>query len=144
MADQRAQYTEEAVGAGHPTKADVINRLALVEHDNEGKHRRATFPEGSAPATAVGEGAIYTKDSGTEPELFYRRENNGGEIQITKAGVLMGVPAPSGIGFDHNLPDPRTVTVKDRDQYPSVRQCWQYCLLLLVRLERELLPVRVT
>lgn len=41
MADQRALYTEEAVGAGHPTKTDTINRLALVEHENDGTHKTA-------------------------------------------------------------------------------------------------------
>lgn len=39
MADQRAQYTEEAIGAGHPTKADTINRLALIEHNTDGTHK---------------------------------------------------------------------------------------------------------
>ena len=38
MADQRAQYTEEAIGAGHPTKSDTVNRLALVEHNSDGTH----------------------------------------------------------------------------------------------------------
>lgn len=38
MADQRARYDEEAVGYGHPTKADVVNRLAMVEHNNDGSH----------------------------------------------------------------------------------------------------------
>ncbi len=38
MADQRIQYTEEEVGAGHPTKADTLNRLGLVEHGNDGTH----------------------------------------------------------------------------------------------------------
>ncbi len=116
MADQRAQYTEEAVGAGHPTKADVINRLALVEHDNEGNHRRATFPEGAAPATAVGEGAIYTKDSGTEPELFYRRENDGGEIQITKGGVLLAVPAGTKMVFSQAAAPTGWTQTSDNDQ----------------------------
>ena len=27
MPDQRALYTEEAVGASHPSKGDVVNRL---------------------------------------------------------------------------------------------------------------------
>lgn len=36
MADLRALYTEEAVGANHPTKADVINRLTLAYHNNDG------------------------------------------------------------------------------------------------------------
>ncbi len=38
MADQRIQYTEELVGAGHPTKADTLNRLVLVEHNPDGTH----------------------------------------------------------------------------------------------------------
>jgi hypothetical protein len=51
MADQRAQYTEEAVGANHPTKADVINRLALVEHGTDGVHKMGATP--SAIGTAL-------------------------------------------------------------------------------------------
>lgn len=39
MADQRIQYTEELVGNGHPTKADTINRLALVGHNTDGAHK---------------------------------------------------------------------------------------------------------
>lgn len=38
MADQRIQYAEEMVGAGHPTKADTLNRLMLVEHGTDGMH----------------------------------------------------------------------------------------------------------
>lgn len=48
MADQRIQYTEEMVGAGHGTKADTLNRLALVEHNNDGTHGALTT---AAPAT---------------------------------------------------------------------------------------------
>jgi hypothetical protein len=39
MADQRAVYTEYAVGASHPTLSDVINRLSLVEHNTDGTHK---------------------------------------------------------------------------------------------------------
>ncbi|MDP2690696.1 MAG: glycosyl hydrolase family 28-related protein, partial [Deltaproteobacteria bacterium] len=39
MADQRIQYTELMVGAGHPTKADTLNRLALVGHNTDGSHK---------------------------------------------------------------------------------------------------------
>lgn len=39
MADQRIQYTEEMVGAGHPTKADTLNRHMLVEHNTDGSHK---------------------------------------------------------------------------------------------------------
>lgn len=41
MADQRIIYTEEMVGASHPTKVDTLNRLALVEHENDGTHQKA-------------------------------------------------------------------------------------------------------
>ncbi len=38
MADQRIQATEEMVGANHATKSDTLNRLTLVEHNNDGTH----------------------------------------------------------------------------------------------------------
>jgi hypothetical protein len=40
-ADQRIQYTEEMVGASHPTKSDTLNRLSLVEHNTDGTHKAA-------------------------------------------------------------------------------------------------------
>lgn len=42
MIDLRAQWTEEAVGANDPEKADVINRLVLVEHNIDGTHEKLT------------------------------------------------------------------------------------------------------
>ena len=39
MADKRILYTEQVVGANHPTLADVANRLVLVEHNNDGSHK---------------------------------------------------------------------------------------------------------
>jgi len=38
-ADERIQYTEQMVGAGHPTKTDTLNRLILVEHNTDGTHK---------------------------------------------------------------------------------------------------------
>lgn len=32
-------YNEEMVGAGHPAKADTLNRLALIEHNEDGTHK---------------------------------------------------------------------------------------------------------
>jgi hypothetical protein len=42
MSDQRIQSTEEMVGAGHATKSDTLNRLTLVEHNNDGTHKAFT------------------------------------------------------------------------------------------------------
>lgn len=38
MTEKRIQYTEKMVGAGHPTLADTLNRMTLVEHNNDGTH----------------------------------------------------------------------------------------------------------
>jgi len=51
---------------------------------SQGKHEFLQMPEqGAAPVTAASEGALYTKDSGSQPELFWRDESNGTEWQIT-------------------------------------------------------------
>jgi len=42
-ADQRILATEEMVGANHATKADTLNRLGLVEHENDGQHTLSGF-----------------------------------------------------------------------------------------------------
>ncbi len=39
MADLRPQYSEEVVGHGHPTKADVTSRAWNVEHKEDGTHK---------------------------------------------------------------------------------------------------------
>ncbi len=39
MSDLRIQYQEEMVGAGHPAKADTLNRLVLAEHGIDGAHK---------------------------------------------------------------------------------------------------------
>lgn len=41
MANQRILYTEEMVGYGHPTKADTLNRHAMVQHNEDGTHALA-------------------------------------------------------------------------------------------------------
>lgn len=54
MADQRFQATEYVVGANHPTLTDTINRLALVEHETDGKHKSGISLD-SPTLTAYGE-----------------------------------------------------------------------------------------
>lgn len=39
MADLRVQHNERMVGFGHPTRPDTLNRLSLVEHNNDGTHK---------------------------------------------------------------------------------------------------------
>ncbi len=62
MANARALYSEEAVGYGHPTKADVINRFGMVAHQEDGTHwkkigtltRDCTQAGADVPYTGVG------------------------------------------------------------------------------------------
>jgi hypothetical protein len=48
----------------------------------------AILPEITAPATAANQGAVYTKNDGTQTELYFREESNGDEVQITKGGIV--------------------------------------------------------
>ncbi len=84
-----------------------IKTLIDVDHvtfdaADEGKHNQVTFPEQAAgPATAVNEGALYTKVSGVSvaTELFFRRENNGTEIEFTisENAAIGWTRLPSGL-----------------------------------------------
>ena len=67
MADERIQYNEEMVGAGHPAKADTLNRLALAAHNTDGTHKSwvdvkeyGAAGDGATDDTAVIQTAIDT------------------------------------------------------------------------------------
>jgi len=83
MADERIQYSEEMVGAGHPTKADTLNRLSLVEHYSDGTHRhkRELDLREFLPAGFVTDGsADYTAE--IEDALSYLEAAGGGKLVI--------------------------------------------------------------
>ena len=67
---------------------DTIGRNHVPPTDptaaNRGKHNIVQLPQqSSGPSTSATEGAIYTKDVGGEPNLFWRRKSNGGELRMT-------------------------------------------------------------
>jgi len=108
MSDLRIQYSEEMVGAGHPTKPDTLNRLALVETDQDG-HGKFRFlrQQGAAPATAAGEGALYAKAAAGRPELFYRGQDSAAEVRLScldGPGSLLLARAVAGLLVDEQLP----------------------------------------
>lgn len=72
--------TANKVAAGAITDAAVD--FTTVTQDS------AHFEETTAPTTAAGEGALYTKDTGGQPELFYREESDGDEVQLTSGGSI--------------------------------------------------------
>lgn len=60
--------------------------------------------QASAPSTGANEGAVYTKESGGQSELFYREESDGDEVQITNGGILNATPSGSVTWFAANNP----------------------------------------
>ena len=102
---------------------DIVNSVNHVAFNNadKGKHKFLQMPEqSSAPATAINEAALYTKQGplGTT-QLYFRNENSGDEEQITgglksangyaylSPGILMqwGTnTAPSGNGGPFSFP----------------------------------------
>jgi hypothetical protein len=97
-----------------------INHVDFTDGTNHGKHKFVQMPEqGADAATAVNEGAIYTKEGATSgvTELCFRRESNGDVIEITagEAAAVGWTRLPSGIlmkwGVDnHNLGNPQAHT----------------------------------
>lgn len=53
MTNKRILATEEMVGYGHPTKADTLNRMMMVEHNEDGTHVSSTDAEQLAGASAT-------------------------------------------------------------------------------------------
>jgi hypothetical protein len=70
MADQRIAYTEEMVGSGHPTKADTLNRLALVDHGTDGQHTLSGF-QGSQFAADAGANDTYVITLDPVPAAYF-------------------------------------------------------------------------
>jgi len=71
MDDLRPQWNEEAVGANHPTKDDVINRAWNVEHEMDGTHKvlyTSVMPKVNA---AVNKLDIFAKSSGALPDATH-------------------------------------------------------------------------
>lgn len=104
MADQRILYTEELVGANHATKADTLNRLTLVEHNNDGTHIPVTFSANrnavtqSIPATTITKVQYISEDWDTHT-YFDATVNNrftpliAGYYMVSISGRLAAVAA---------------------------------------------------
>jgi hypothetical protein len=99
MSDQTIQYSEEMVGAGHPTKEDTLNRLALVETGTDGHGRfRYLARQEAAPATGAAEGVLFAKLAGGQAEAFYRGPDSAVEARITRQGELADLLRPRPLG----------------------------------------------
>ncbi|MGD8561092.1 MAG: hypothetical protein PVG03_01085 [Desulfarculaceae bacterium] len=84
MSDQRIQYSEEMVGADHPTKSDTLGRLALVECGDDGKGVcRYLVKQISDPETGIDEGVLFAKESSGALAVFWQGPNNAAPQRLT-------------------------------------------------------------
>lgn len=70
MADQRIINTEEMVGADHATKSDTLNRLAVIDHENDGQHKLAGF-QGSQYAADAQANDTYVITLDPVPSAYF-------------------------------------------------------------------------
>ncbi|MBE3085565.1 MAG: hypothetical protein IMZ64_05035 [Bacteroidetes bacterium] len=81
------------------TNFTVLNTTISENHVaptavGRGKHNACVFPQRAAGiATDATEGAIYTKDLGGSPNLYWRKKSSGTEIQMTVNAVTPVVAA---------------------------------------------------
>jgi hypothetical protein len=101
MADQRIQYTEQMVGAGHPSLADTLNRMMLVEHATDGSHTKLS----GALTPAASDGASLGTTAKMWSDLFLASgaviNFDNGDVTVTHASnTLTFAGATSGYAFN--------------------------------------------
>ena len=75
----------------------AVDHFGFNNNDG-GTHEQCTFPaRASGPTTTSTQGAVYTKDVSGEIHLFYRRESDGAEIQLTTSQTPL--QAQNGYSF---------------------------------------------
>lgn len=85
---------------------NIIAAAFVVDHvdyqlPTQGKHNKVTMPvQVAIPATTAIDMALYTKQSvlTTQPEAFFRRQNNGVEIEFT-SGLHNPISFTSIVGW---------------------------------------------
>lgn len=80
----KLDLSDDATFTGTLTFTGSNSTRKVTRQANYGTH----YTQGTAPSTGADEIAVYSKDSGTQPEMFVREESDGDEVQITKDGAI--------------------------------------------------------
>ena len=91
MADQRIQYTEKMVGAGHPQLPDTLNRMILVEHNIDGTHDTSVLNIEKISATEPTPPTPYQRWYNTTDSKEYIR-NRANDAWIEASKIAVGSP----------------------------------------------------
>lgn len=126
QATQKISQTQPLIQDNFMAIATAFNlNHGNFDDPNQGKHEFLQMPEqSSAPATAVNEMGLYTKESSltSQSEMFIRKENNGQEIEFTSflgaangwtrlpSGILLKWGQGSGTG-NHSINFPTGATI---------------------------------
>ena len=94
MADQRIQYTEKMVGAGHPLLEDTLNRMILVEHNTDGTHNVEVLNIEKIGASAPTPPLPYHRWYNTDDSKEYMR-NRANDAWVESSKISAGVTDPS-------------------------------------------------
>lgn len=89
MADQRIQYTEEMVGAGHPQKADTLNRLATafaLENDGTFSDHYIRIIDEKAASTT---GGTFTSGAWRTRVLNTESSDGGGHAALASDQITL-------------------------------------------------------
>lgn len=119
MSDLRIQHTEEMVGAGHASKADTLNRLALAEHNNDGTHKSLTQvkdPWVDVQAYgAVGDGATDDTTAITNAFAYASTNKLGVKLQANKTYLVSNLTI-AGTGQRAAFRGPQRLDLKGQDR----------------------------
>ena len=70
--------------------AVTLTGTTLLTDANIIANQGLALVEGTAPSTAASEVKMYTKDTSGEPEVFFRKESDGSEVQATSGTSMIG------------------------------------------------------
>jgi len=92
MADETVKSTEYLVGSGHATLTDTLNRLSLVEHNNDGTHKTLTNLQLVTPTIGVATATTVNKVVITEPAT-------SATLTIIDGTTITTPPETSTVGY---------------------------------------------
>ena len=80
--------TQNIANTGTLQNTGAVTITGALDVSGEIEGDSLSLPETSAPPTGASQGSLYTKDTSGQPELFFREESSGDEVQLTSGGIV--------------------------------------------------------
>jgi hypothetical protein len=111
------------------TTANKVDTSAIT--NDALKVTNVLMTEGAAVSTGAGEGALYLKDTSGQPELFFREESDGDEVQLTSGGVVVGGAIVQVVNTITGAVATGTTAFPNDDTIPQITEGDQYMTLAI-------------